>query len=202
VVIPLRERAVSGSTSFGSGREDVFSPVDGFTPSLLQSETIFDGSHFNHTHLSAYASYKFASDRFGYSIGGERPIFNGPRLFLGAEAHDLTTSDDLWRVTPIEQSLAAGGVKNSFRDYYRRRGAQVFAAFSAGENNEFHAIARWDRHQPLENGTSYSFFRDDAAYRANPESPDQQVNAIVLGYTFDTRPMAGAGRAPTYYRHL
>ena len=38
-----------------------------------------------------------------------------------------TASDDLWRISPIEQAVVAVTFKNSFRDYYRRRGLQVNA---------------------------------------------------------------------------
>ena len=71
-----------------------------------------------------------------------------------------------------------------------------------GANNELSAMARWDRHEPLANATDFSFFRDDATYRPNPPVADQHVNALVLGYTFDTRPMSAAGQRATYERHL
>ena len=63
-------------------------------------------------------------------------------------------------------------------------------------------MARWDRHQPLPNATSYSFFRDDAQFRPGLAVEDRRVNALVLGYTFDTRPLTGAGDRATYVRHL
>jgi outer membrane protein assembly factor BamA len=63
-------------------------------------------------------------------------------------------------------------------------------------------MARWDRHEPLPNTTDYSFFRDDAVYRQNPAVVDQHVNALIVGYTFDSRPLSGAGQAQTYERHL
>ena len=202
LVVPFRTRATRVSLNAGSGREDLFSPVDGFSPAVAYSTTLFDHSRFNHTVLDAYVSYKFGREQAGFSVGGERPFFGGPRLFLGAEAHDLTVSDDLWRISTVEQSLASVAFKNTFRDYYRRRGAQIFGVFRAGANNEFTVMARWDRHLPLDNTTSFSLFRDGAAYRANPSIPDQRVNAIVVGYTFDTRPMTGAGSDSTYLRHL
>lgn len=202
LVVPFREKGLHGDANLGSGREDLFSPVDGFAPAIGYTTTIFDHSHFNHTFLSGYVSYKFSRDAAGFSAGGERPIFRGPRLFLGAELHDLSTSDDLWRISTLEQTLVSVGFKNTFRDYYRRRGTQIFGIFRMGANNELGAIVRWDRHEPLANATDFSFFRDDAVYRANPPVRDQHVNALVLGYTFDTRPLSGAGEAATYSRHL
>jgi outer membrane protein assembly factor BamA len=202
LVVPFEQKAAHGDINGGSGREDLFSPVDGFAPGVGYSTTIFDHARFNHAFLNAYVSYKFARDTAGYSAGGERPLFRGPRLFLGAELHDLTASDDVWRLASVEQTVASVAFKNTFRDYYRRRGAQVFTVLRMGANHELSAMARWDRHAPLANATSYSFFRDDASYRPNTPVVDQRVNAVVLGYTFDTRSLSTAGQAATYQRHL
>jgi outer membrane protein assembly factor BamA len=193
---------MNGDLSAGSGREELFNPVDAFAPAIAYSTTIFDPSRFNHTFVNGYVSYKFGRDEPSYSIGVERPIFQGPRLFLGTEFHDLTATDDAWRITGIEQTLVSVGFKNTFRDYYRRRGAQVFGVLRMGANSELSAMARWDRHEPLPNTTDYSFFRDDAVYRQNPAVLDQHVNALVFGYTFDSRTLSAAGQRQTYERHL
>jgi hypothetical protein len=203
LVVPLRARTQRTSLRLGTPRrEDFFSPVDGLSPALGFATTVFDHDTFNHTYIEGYADYRFGPDRTGYSLGLERPLFRGPRLFVGAEIHDLTASDDMWRLSTTEQSLVALAFKNSFRDYYRRHGAQVFGVVHAASNNELTVMARWDRHQPLSNATSYSFFRDDQAYRPNPETIDQRVHALVFAYAFDTRGLTGPGVSRTYERHL
>ena len=202
LVIPLRWVRSKIDGSLGSGREDLYSPADGFAPAVGVSTTLFDHRSFNHTFIDGYASYKFGRDDPGFSAGVERPVFRGPRLFLGGEIHDVTASDDWWRLTNFEQALVSLGFKNSFRDYYRRRGAQMFGVLRANDHHEITLMARWDRHEPLPNATSYSFFRDDHPFRPPLPVTDQRVNAFVLGYTFDTRPLTGAGHAATYARHL
>jgi outer membrane protein assembly factor BamA len=202
LLVPLRWHTSRNSASVGGGRDDLFSPVDGPAPAAQFSSTIFDHSAFNHTYINGYLAYKFAREDPGYSFGLERPLFRGPKLFLGAELHDMTASDDLWRITTFEQTLVSLAFKNTFRDYYRRTGAQVFSVLRVGDHNELSAAARWDRHQPLPNATTYSFFRDDATYRPNPLVADEHVNALVFGYTFDTRPLTPAGKGATYERHL
>ena len=203
LVIPLRWNRYDTAGALGSGREDLYSPADGFSPAVGFSTTFFDHHDFNHTFLDGYVSYKFGRDDPGYSAGVERPLFRGPaRLFVGGEIHDVTASDDWWRISTFEQALVSVAFKNTFRDYYRRRGAQVFTVLHAGSHNEISAMARWDRHEPLPNATSYSLFRDDAAFRPALPVLDRRLNAIVLGYTFDTRPLTGAGNRATYVRHL
>lgn len=202
LVVPLRWRGPRIDWNITNSREDLYSPVDQLAPGLAFAATIFDHNEFNHTFVAGSVSYKFGPDEAGYSFGFERPIFSGPRLFFGGELHDISASDDTWRLSTVEQTVAALGFKNTFRDYYRRRGAQLFGVFRPGDNNEFSAMARWDRHEPLPNTTNYSFFRDDAVFRPNPLVRDRHVNAFVFGYTFDTRPMSRAGSAATYSRHL
>jgi outer membrane protein assembly factor BamA len=203
LVVPLKWRKGHiGVRTGAADREDLFSPVDGFAPALGFTSTIFDHGKFNHTFIDGYASYKFGREDPGYSLGIERPFFGGPRLFVGAEMHDISATDDLWRLTTIEQTLVSVGFKNTFRDYYRSKGGQLFGTFQAGQNNELFVMARWDRHEPLTNATDFSFFRDDQPFRPNPLVADQNVNSWVLGYTFDTRPMSGSGQSSTYARHL
>jgi len=203
LTIPLDwHRSHTDLTSGTGRREDFYSPVDALAPAIGFTTTIFDHRDFNHTFIDGSVSYKFGRDDPGYSLGIERPLFKGPRLFLGAEIHDVTASDDLWRISTVEQSLVALGFKNTFRDYYRRRGQQIFTVFQMGANNELSAMLRWDRHEPLPNETDYSFFRDDHEFRPNPQIVDQRVHSLILGYALDTRGMGGAGQTLTFERHL
>jgi hypothetical protein len=203
LTIPLHWHRAHSSLTTGTGRrEDFYSPVDALAPAIGFTTTIFDHHESNHTFINGAVSYKFGHDAAGYTLGLERPLFKGPRLFVGAEIHDMTASDDLWRISPLEQSLVALGFKNSFRDYYRRRGTQVFSVLQMGASNALSAMLRWDRHEPLPNGTDFSFFRDDQPFRPNPQVNDERVNALILGYALDTRGMSGAGQTITYERHL
>src|SRR5262249_38328581 len=81
--IPLLERATWSNSALGSGREEISPSVAGFGPAIGLGATIFDHSRFNHTYVNGYVSYKFTRDEPSYSAGFERPIFGGPRLFLG-----------------------------------------------------------------------------------------------------------------------
>ncbi len=203
LVVPLRRERGRFSLTTGTGsREDLFNPVDGFAPGLGFQATAFDRTGPNYTFISGYVSYKFSREYTGYSFGIERVLLNDPRLFIGAEAHDLTATDDLWRLSPTEQSLVAVGFKNTFRDYYRRRGTQVHVAFRPGTKQELLVSGRWDKHEPLQNETNFSVFRDDQTFRPNTPIAPAELNAIVLAYTFDSRGVAGDGIAAGFERHL
>jgi hypothetical protein len=116
--------------------------------------------------------------------------------------HDLTATDDQWRLTPSEQTLAAFLFKNTFRDYYRRVGGQVHVALRPSPEHEIVVSSRWDRHSPLANATNFSVFRDSHAFRPNQPVLERDLRALVLAYTFDSRGLVEAGIAAGFERHL
>jgi outer membrane protein insertion porin family len=203
VVVPVDRRAGNVNLSLGSdGREDLYTPVDGFAPGVGFTAVAYDRSGFNYTLVNGFVSWKFGPDAAGYSLGVERPLLSNTRLFLGTEIHDLSASDDGWRISPAEQTFAVFGVRRSFRDYYRRRGMQVFAGFRPSAQHEVLASMRWDRHEPLANEADYSLFRGDDEFRPNPLVADAELNALVFGYTFDTRGLDQRSLRQRYVHHL
>ena len=144
-------------------REDWFTSVDGFVPSLGMGIAVFDHQRYNHAFVAGHISYKTASERAGYALGFERPLFGATKLYVGGELHDLTASDDQWQVSSIEASLAAIGPRRSFRDYYRRRGVQINAALRVHPQVEPLFAWRGERHDALPTESDFSFWNDDEA---------------------------------------
>jgi outer membrane protein assembly factor BamA len=184
------------------GREDWYSPVDGFAPAFGIQSTIFDPERFNHVYWAGYVSYKFAPERVGYSFGFERPFLADGVLQLGASIHDLTASDDQWRLTDAEQSLVSLGFRNTFRDYYRRKGYQVHAAVRPLANHEWLVAWRSDEHLALANETDYGFFRGDHSFRPNLATGEGDLGSVLLGWTFDTRGLTADTPGERFRRHL
>jgi len=202
LAVNLGERNGRFSLAMGSdGREDWFSPVDGFAPALGFSAAAFDHKHFNHTFLGGYASYTFAPARWGYSFGFDRPLFEWPKLFIGAGLYDLTASDDRWRLSPTEQSLVAAGFRDTFRDYYRRRGYQVTAALRPHPQHELLAAWRDEREETLQNESDFSLWGGDDPYRSNAPIQDGRLRSVIVGYAWDSRGFERESLRATYLRH-
>ncbi|MGH9347485.1 MAG: POTRA domain-containing protein [Vicinamibacterales bacterium] len=200
--VDLRTRSTRSGLFVGTqSREDWYSPVDGFSPAVGFQSTIFDAERFNHTYWGGYVSYKFASERAGYSFGLERPFFADGVLQLGGSIQDLSASDDHWRLGIAEQSLVAFGFRNSFRDYYRRKGYQLHAAVRPHAGHEWLVAWRDEEHLSLANETGYGLFRDDHAFRANAPAGEGTLRALIVGYTFDTRGLTHEPPGDRFRRH-
>lgn len=200
--VNLRTRSNRSGVFVGTqGREDWYSPVDGFSPAIGFQSTIFDPERFNHAYWAAYVSYKFAPERVGYSFGLERPFFRDGILQLGGSIQDLTASDDGWRLSDLEQSLVAFGFRNNFRDYYRRKGYQLHAAVRPLANHEWIVAFRSEEQLALVNETNYGLFRDDKTFRANAPVAEGRLRSVLLGYTFDTRGLARELPGERFRRH-
>ena len=182
-------------------REDWFSAVDGFVPSLGMGIAVFDHDRFNHTLVAGHLSYKVASERAGYALGFERPLFGRTKVYVGGELHELTASDDQWQVSSLEAGLAAVGPRRSFRDYYRRRGVQINGAVRLHRHVEALVAWRGERQEPLRNATDFSFWNGDDAFRPNTGARDGRMNAILLGASVDGRGFDRESLEATYRRH-
>ena len=176
------------------GREDWYSPVDAVNFGLGFHGTVFDRTRFNHLYWFGYFTRKTGPDRTGYTLGIERPFFRGDLLQVGGTIYDVTASDDQWRLGTVEQSLVALGFRNTFRDYYRRKGYQLHAAVRPREEHEAAVAWRDDTHFALVNETDYGFFRDSHAFRPNALAQPGDLRSLILAYTFDSR---GLDRQPS-----
>lgn len=182
-------------------REDWFASVDGFVPSFGFGAAVFDHTRFNHAYVAGHLSYKTASRRAGYALGFERPFFTTNKLYVGGELHDLTASDDRWRLTASEASLAAMGPRRSYRDYYRRRGVQIGGALRVHRQIELLFAWRGERHEGLETRTDFSIWNSDEPFRPNPPIQEGRLNAVVVGASIDGVGFERESLASTYRRH-
>ena len=182
-------------------REDWFSSVDGFVPSLGFGAALFNHQTFNHAFVAGHISIRSATSRAGYALGFERPLFGRTKLFLGGELHDLTASDDQWQVSSAEASLAAFGPRRSYRDYYRRRGVQIGGALRVHPQVELLFAWRGERHEPLQAETDFSLWNDDELFRPNRAAADGRLNAVIIGASVDGDGFDRESLEATYRRH-
>jgi hypothetical protein len=202
LVVGVRERSgrFRAVPNFGD-REDWFTPVDGFVPSIGFGAAVFDQEDFNHRYVTGLVSFKTASRRVGYAIGGERPFFVLRKLYVGGEVHDLTVTDDTWQVSSLEASVAAIGARRSFRDYYRQQAVQANAAWRVHRQVELLAAWRIAQQDPLAVQTDFSFFNGDDAFRPNLTARGGRLRELLLGASVDGPGFDRESLEATYRRH-
>jgi len=183
------------------GREDFFTAVDGFVPSLDFGAAVFDHERFNHTFIAGHLSVKAASREVGYALGFERPFLRSPQLYLGGEMFDLTASDDQWQISSSEAGLAAAGPRRSYRDYYRRRGGQFSTTLRLDRRAELQVGFRTERHEALAIASDFSLWNDDESFRPNLAARDGRLNALLLAGSIDGPGFDRESLETTYQRH-
>jgi hypothetical protein len=202
LVVEVAERAGTFRANLDMGeREDWFTPVDGLVPSLGFAGAVFDHKHFNHAYVAAHVSIGTATGDAGYAIGFERPLFQPTRVFVGGELYDLTATDDRWQMAGTQASLAAIAVRDSVRDYYRRRGVQLHAAVQPSPHYEIRFAWRGERHEDLAVETDFSLWNGDDEFRPNLGAARGKMNALVFGGTYDSVGFQDDSLAATYRRH-
>jgi hypothetical protein len=203
LVVGLKQRDGRFGLATGTdGRQDWFSPVNGLTPAIGFRAASFDHRSYNHTYVRGFASYGLSRDEFGYSLGLERPVSVSPRLVVGAQAHSLTASDDEWRLSRNEQSLAALLLRRTFRDYYQRRGYQAHAAVRLDPAHELIVFWKDERHEPLRNETDFSIFRRGEEFRENRFVSEGRLRSLIVRYGWDSRDFVRETMDTRYSRHM
>ncbi|MDZ7269716.1 MAG: outer membrane protein assembly factor [candidate division KSB1 bacterium] len=133
------------------------------------------------------AGYGFKARRWQYQAGLELYYGRDFRSILGGEVHDRTDSEDEWIIPAEENTLAALLIKEDFRDYYRRRGFNLYARQHFGEDIKLTAGYRRDDLLPLENRAVWSLFGGDKRFRPNPAIVPGRLVSYFSEFNWDGR---------------
>lgn len=162
--------------------------VEGFAPGLGANVTLFDPVSFNHADVYARVSYGMSSKTMRFAAGARRPFGPNQALVVGAEVHDLTDTDDLFRRDGVIQPRGRVLTFSITDDYFRRKGYEAYVF--ARPNPRLHLGASY-RHDEYE---SLPVKRDDHVFlfrrnpRVNPEIDEGRMQSVVV-----TARLAGRG---------
>lgn len=128
--------------------------------------------------------YAFGSDRWQYEVGAEGRL--GRRygdenidLKIGGSYRRATYTDDLWKSTWAENSLAAFFFNYDFFDYYETEGWTGYATARLTPFSQVTVAYRSDDYSSLEQETTWSLFGGDN-FRFNPPVDSGRVQAVVV----------------------
>jgi outer membrane protein assembly factor BamA len=154
--------------------------VEGFAPGVGANLTLFDPVTFNHADLYGRVSYGMSSETTRYAVGARRPFGADQAFILGAEAHDLTDTDDLFRRSGVTQARGRVLTFSITEDYFRRKGYEAYAFARPGPRLHLGLSYRHDDYQslPVERDDRVFFFRRNP--RVNPAIDEGRMHSVVV----------------------
>ncbi len=128
--------------------------------------------------------YAFGSDRWQYELGAEGRIgkrYGGDDIDLkfGGSYRRATYTNDLWKSTWAENSLAAFFFNYDFFDYYETEGWTGYATARLTPFSQFTVAYRDEDYSSLEREISWSLFGGDN-FRFNAPIDSGRVQSVVV----------------------
>ncbi len=180
-----------------------FNRVTGFFLGLGTPTMVDLGPH-DELGFNGGVGYGFASKRWEYRLGGEfrlplrkfqdkdtnedreddtsyKHVMRGiPTIAVGAELHNVTATDDAWRVSRLENALDAFFSREDFRDYYKLAGWDGYVAFRPMRNTELRFDWRSDHYESLPQNVFYGRFGGNKVLPPNPPVAEGQMNSLAI----------------------
>lgn len=130
------------------------------------------------------------------TAGAEVKAYSRPSsaLKVGASIYRNTATEDDWKTSYLENSLAGLVFGHDFFDYYQARGASAYLVQELPATMRLSAGARTEIHEALDRGTTWSVF-DGSGFPANPQAANGRVNALT--FAFDAGRVNDLGGLPT-----
>lgn len=138
---------------------------------------------YNRARVYGQVGYAFALEDIRYEVGLETHLNRNVRdaygLKVGASYRENTTSEDRWKTSWLENSLAGFFFEEDFFDYYETEGFTFYAVQRLSPYAQFSAGYRTEEHRSLRRNTSWSLF-DGNGFALNPSVDEGQVQTMLL----------------------
>jgi hypothetical protein len=189
-------RPLIGAGELRSARR--YNRVDGLNLALGAELTVLDAAAYNHWRIHVLGAYGWSSKKLRHATGLSRTFGARHRLALGYEHHDLTDSDDRYRAPGLEEAPGTALVFQSYTDYFRRRGNEVYAFARMSPRVQIGLSWRADDHRSLPVVTS--------SKQPNPSVPEGLMRSLIATARFssagDLHPTGAAERGSFLQRSL
>jgi hypothetical protein len=169
-------RPLIGAGELRSARR--YNRVDGLNLALGAELTVLDAAAYNHWRVYAMGTYGWSSRKLRHATGLSRTFGARHRLALGYEHHDLTDSDDRYRAPGLEEAPGTALVFQSYTDYFRRRGNEVYAFARMSPRAQLGLSWRSDDLRSLPVVTSSN--------QPNPPVPEGLMRSLIATARFST----------------
>lgn len=127
--------------------------------------------------------YAFSLDKVRYRAALELPITRSraatSRLLLGGSVYSNTSTNDLWKISDGENSLAGFVAKDDHLDYFDIYGWTSWLVGELGAYWQISLAYRDDRYRSLAKNTNWSIFGGDP-FRSNPRIDEGRMHSAVV----------------------
>lgn len=175
-----------------------FNRVNGFFLGLGTGKYI-DFGQYDEFGIKGGIGIGFTEDKGQSVIGGEfriplsplRPKEDGvtrkrfisvPTIAIGAEYHNITTTEDHWRAGRLENAVYAFMVREDFRDYFKIDGWNAQIAYRPNKTDEAQIQYRHDDYHDQYQRVYYGRFGGNKRLPENPEITDGKMSSLALTY--------------------
>jgi hypothetical protein len=176
--VNLELRGIKG---FGVGP---YNRVDGLP--LLFHARLNDGSREERWNLTTKGIYRIAAHRWGWDVLWEyNRVWKFTRVGVGYSSKTMT--NDRYRVSDFENSVAAILFKEDFRNYYEKRALEMWFELPAFESVSIGCEFETAEYFSMEQMADFSLFGWGKEFRVNPAVEEGRANSVTLFITQDTR---------------
>lgn len=135
--------------------------------------------------LRLRGGYSFKLERWEGAFGVERSWFDRNRFGIGANWHDMTDTEDRWRIGDQEASALALLFGTETQDYFRRSGYELYVYQRMASQSTVRVGYQEDDYESLTKNTNWSLFHRKEIKRRNPPVDAGRMKSGTVSYTFD-----------------
>jgi hypothetical protein len=162
-----------------------FNRVDGFAPAFKMELRGIEEAKYPALNLSVI--YYVVRETPGWEISLEKSFFGLIEQSVKFEAFSLTDSNDSWRISDLENSIASFLFKEDFRNYFEKRGIRLSYKV---EFDYFHMVTVAYIDQDIHSLVAedpFTLFGWAKEFRGNPAVDVGKQRTLLLQWIYDSR---------------
>jgi hypothetical protein len=131
--------------------------------------------------------FGFEAENFGYRLRAEVKQGRSSGVLVGSRLFDEVDAVERWQLEDNEVGLNAGLFTRDYRDYWRRHGAQGYAAVFGPGKSELRVGVGRERWSSSRVSNVPSVFNSGVLWRVNPAMDEAVMSLVTVGARLDTR---------------
>ena len=137
--------------------------------------------------LSGFAGFGLSNEKWRYQANIEAHYESDVAFAFGYTHFDYTDSQDHWRISREENSLAALIAGSDFMDYFQRTGSGIYAMMRFQNNLAVQGGYFVEKYAALARQNNWSLIGKNASFRPNPAIESGEFQVIKTRLQFDSR---------------